>query len=133
MSRQLLAYYLSTLGDDEDILIQKSNLGLLLAERQKWEEGEALLREVMEARVAALGRDNLKSLQCISNLGWTLSEKGDSQAAKQLQLEVLKGRTTILGERHPDTINTLGILAVTYSRLGEKKEATKYARMALGI
>lgn len=67
MSRQLLlAYYLSALGDEEeDILIQKSNLGMLLAERQKWDEGEALLREVMEARVAALGRDDLKSLQCI--------------------------------------------------------------------
>lgn len=133
MSRQLLAYYLSALGDEENILIHKSNLGMLLAERQKWEEGEALLREVMEARVAALGRDDLKSLQCISNLGWTLSEKGDPQAAKPLQLEVLKGRTIILGDRHPDTINTLGVLAVTCSRLGEMKEATKYARMALGM
>lgn len=106
---------------------------MLLAERQKWDEGEALWREVMEARVAALGRDNLKSLQCISNLGWTVSEKRDPQAAKPLQLEVLKCRTIILGERHPDTINTLGVLAVTCSRLGEKKEATKYAKMALGI
>ena len=133
ISRQLLAYHLSALTDEEGVLIAKSNLGMLLAERQKWEEGEGLLREVMEARVATLGKNDLKSLQSISNLGWTLSEKGDPQAAKLLQLEVLKGRTIILGERHPDTINTLGVLAVTCSRLGERKEATKYARMALGM
>ena len=116
----------------EEVLIRKSNLGLLLAERQNWDEGLALLKEVMEARVAALGKDDLKSLQCMSNLGWALSEKGDPRAAKELQLEVLQGRTRILGERHPDTINTMGVLAMTYSRLGENKEATKYARMALG-
>lgn len=76
MSRQLLAYYLSALRDeDKDILIQKSNVEMLLAERQKWDEGEALLREVMEARMDTLDRDDLKLLQCISDRRWTLSEK----------------------------------------------------------
>lgn len=132
MERKLLASSLSVSDNEEEVLVRKSNLGLLLAERQNWEEGVALLREAMEARVAALGKDDLKSLQCMSNLGWALSEKGDPQAAKELQIEVLQGRTRILGERHPSTLNTMGVLAVTYSRLGENKEATKYARMALG-
>ncbi|KAJ5267553.1 kinesin light chain [Penicillium angulare] len=135
MLRQGLDRDIEAFGDNmdhESIVLDKINLGQILAQQEKWDEARVLQLSAVEASLRIFGLDSPITLNCMSNAAWALQQQGEYVEAKELQLEVVAGRTRMYGPDHPLTLKICGNLAATLGGLHEFDEARKYARRALG-
>ncbi|KAG8746892.1 hypothetical protein FRC12_014188 [Ceratobasidium sp. 428] len=89
----------------------------------RWEEVEALLIQVVDARKQALGELHSDTLRSMSNLAFTYRNQGRWEEAETLEVRVLDAEKQTLGELHPDTLTSMNSLAVTYSEQGRWDEA----------
>ncbi|KAJ5093562.1 kinesin light chain [Penicillium angulare] len=135
MLRQGLDRDIEAFGDNMDhetIVLDKINLGQILAQQEKWDEARTLQLSAVEASLRLFGLDSPITLNCMSNAAWALQQQGEYEEAKELQLEVVAGRTRMYGPNHPLTLKICGNLAATLGGLHEYDEARRYARRALG-
>ena len=114
-------------------------LARLLQAQGKLIESEPLLREVLEARRAALGDRHPDTLESINNLGSLLFDQGKLDEAATLLREALEASRATLGDRHRTTlvsINHLGRLLHVRGKLVETaplyREALEASRATLG-
>ena len=135
MLREALQRDIEAFGDDmenKSIVLDKINLGQILAQQEKWTEAGELQLTAMEASIRVFGLDNPFTLDCMSNAAWALQQQGKYEEAKKIQLQVLSGRTRLYGPNHPLTLKICGNLAETLSHLNDTNDARRYARRALG-
>lgn len=135
MLREALQRDIEAFGDDmenKSIVLDKINLGQILAQQEKWTEAGELQLTAVEASIRVFGMDNPFTLDCMSNAAWALQQQGEYEEAKKLQMQVLSGRTGLYGPNHPLTLKICGNLAETLSYLNDPNEARRYARRALG-
>ncbi|MEQ1838879.1 MAG: tetratricopeptide repeat protein [Verrucomicrobiales bacterium] len=84
---------------------------------------EGYLRNIMEARVKALGATHADTLTSIDNLGWHLYTEGNLESAAPLLRQAHSGRITTLGVAHEDTVLSQEHLAALSDSLGDRAEA----------
>lgn len=90
-----------------------SGLGVLYLRLGLLGPGEALLRQVLEARSEILGEDHPATLTAINNLATALWMQERYDEVEPLDRRVLEIRRRVLGPDHPHTLRSLNGLAAT--------------------
>ena len=104
---------------------------MLLQEQDRWEEAEALSREVLEGLQRDLGVQHLETLESARNLARVLRERGlrgEAEALFRATLETCRGE---LGESHHTTLLCAAGLAALLQEQGSLDEALRLHRLAL--
>jgi serine/threonine-protein kinase len=106
-----------------------NNLALVLQQKGKFAEQEALLRRAVE--ISRKFPEAFKeTLTMEGNLASSLSEQGKPQEAEALYREVIDGRRRLLTEKHPQVARSMSSLASTLDAQGKYGEAEQVARAA---
>lgn len=135
ISERLYQQSQSRLGREHPFsLLQLSNSGASLVRLQRYEEANALLRQVVESRDRIMGPRHPLSLRARANLAASLARAVQDDApspartialqeAVVLLREVVAARIDLLGERHPDTLQSIASVASVLGFLGDPGEA----------
>jgi serine/threonine-protein kinase len=109
---------------DEQAMAAAAELGVLYHRLGLLDESEALLEQVLDARVEALGEDHPASLASLNHLADLYFSQGRLDDVEPLDRRVLEIRRRTLGDDHPDTLRSLNALASTLFGRGRYAEAT---------
>ena len=99
-----------------------SNLGTLLVDLGRYEDGEQLLRTSLELRERQLGPHHLSLATSLNNLAGVYRKRGRYAAAEPLYMRALAIWETNQGQNHPDVavgLNNLGIVFYEQARYPE--------------
>ena len=113
------------------ILEFMSQFGQILVRQGNLEEGEPVVREVLEKRKTVLGEDHVDTLSSMHSLAGILRHQGNYEQAEALCRQVLEKQNRIMGPEHPNTLSIMNDLAVTLGQSGKRPEASKLYREAL--
>ncbi|TVR91172.1 MAG: hypothetical protein EA418_14350 [Wenzhouxiangellaceae bacterium] len=119
--------------EDLATLNAKEMLGQLNRAESRYAEAELLQREVVEGRIARLGRSQPDSQRALNELAVILQDMGRHDEAEPLLREVLEERVRLYGERNPLTRDILNNLGLTLSLTNQLDEAETLYRRALDI
>lgn len=109
----------------------RSNLASMLREAGKFDESEAMIRQVLATRTAQRGEREPRTLSARQKLAMILSARGqDAQAAAQAAA-VLAIQREVLGNEHGSTLTTMQTLANALIAQGKLDEAEPIVREAL--
>lgn len=111
----------------------KESLGQLHRAEGRYAEAEALQRDVVDGRIAQLGRKQPEAQGALNELAVILQDMGRHDEAEPLLREVLAERIRLYGERNPLTRDILNNLGMSLSLSGRLDEAESYYRRALDI
>ncbi len=127
-----LALRITKLGaSHSDTLQSMHDLAVLHWSRGRYDQAEALYRQVLQVQGVETGAvrpstlqdlSNL-TLQCINNLGLLHAMRGRHREAEDLYRQVLDARLAKLGADHPDTLGSMNNLAALYRDHGRFDEA----------
>ncbi|MFZ2235964.1 MAG: serine/threonine-protein kinase, partial [Dokdonella sp.] len=109
----------------------RSNLASMLREAGKFDEAEAMIRQVLATRTAQHGEREPRTLSARQKLAMILSARGqDAQAAAEATA-VLAIQREVLGKDHGSTLTTMQTLANALIAEGNLDEAEPITREAL--
>ncbi|HLO42018.1 MAG TPA: tetratricopeptide repeat protein, partial [Phycisphaerales bacterium] len=120
-------------ADDVLTLDAQANLSAALIHLQKFSEGDALLRDVIEARTRVFGSEHAETLNAISSLAFSFDRQGRWPEARELLEKLLEIRMRRLGREHDDTLMTLNNLANALDSMGETERALGMFRQVLDV
>jgi tetratricopeptide (TPR) repeat protein len=134
MNRKALAIRLQALGEAHpDTALSYNNLAVVLADKGKLAEAEAMNRKALAIRLQALGEAHPDTALSYNNLAVVLRGQGRLAEAEAMNRRalgiVLKG----VGEAHPDTARSYYNLANVLRDQGKLAEAEVLHRRALAI
>jgi non-specific serine/threonine protein kinase/serine/threonine-protein kinase len=135
LNREALATYRRTLGDtyDPELAWTVNNLVFgFLRSQSNYDEGEALLRELLAAQREA-GLDDADMAATMDHLCWTLLNKGDLDAADETCLQTLALRRSLYGSDHFAIAVSLHRAGVTHRLHGRYDRALAAYREALAM
>jgi len=95
-------------------------------------QAQALHREALAGRRAALGPKHPDTLHSAHRLGGLLLAQGETGAAESLLREALAGRLAVLGPAHADTLLSLAELVAMLHTSGRHLDAVEAHRATLG-
>ncbi|KAK1008086.1 hypothetical protein LTR91_003154 [Friedmanniomyces endolithicus] len=115
-------------------LATKDSLAAVLTKSGRWDEAEAILREVLKAR-ETLGQTiaDEDMLMTMNNLGAVLNSQGRFSEAEILHRQVLEADEKSLGSEHTDTITSMNNLADVLTRQGKLDEAEPMQRQVVAL
>jgi eukaryotic-like serine/threonine-protein kinase len=97
------------------------NLGL-------YERAHNLAKEALDARLAAHGPDDARTLESMAQLGWIISHEGRNAQAERLERDALARERRTLGAENALTRETLHKLSLIVSGEGRAQEAEELTR-----
>lgn len=109
----------------------RSNFSSLLRESGKFDEAEAMIREVLAWRLAAYGARDPRTLSSRHKLALILAARGRNDAAAVEATDILAIQREVLGNDHGSTLTTMQTLGNALVVLGKLDEADTVAREAL--
>ncbi|MFI5896980.1 tetratricopeptide repeat protein [Actinoplanes sp. NPDC051513] len=89
----------------------------------RWEQAQAELQRVLDARSQSLGAEHPDTLDTRHKLAWAAGRLGDWRAAEAQLRAVLDARVEVLGDEQPDTLHTRCCLAWAVGQCGRHEEA----------
>jgi tetratricopeptide (TPR) repeat protein len=104
------------------------NLGALLSAQSRYDESEAVLREVLAKATPALGPDDDVVLTTLNNLGFLLRRQQKLAEARSVLETALASRRRIFGEQHPYTLAAMTNVAAVLSAEGRLEESEALQR-----
>ncbi|KAE8396150.1 hypothetical protein BDV23DRAFT_168407 [Aspergillus alliaceus] len=125
--REYLPHALALVQEKE--FIMKQNTALVgriadcLVSDGRYQEAEALQKELMEINQERNGPDHPSTLNSMAKLASTYRNQGRWNEAEKLEVQVLESRKTVLGAEHPSTLTSMAKLAFTYYKQGRLNEA----------
>ncbi|KAB8236424.1 uncharacterized protein BDW43DRAFT_298059 [Aspergillus alliaceus] len=125
--REYLPHALALVQEKE--FIMKQNTALVgriadcLVSDGRYQEAEALHKELMEINQERNGPDHPSTLNSMAKLASTYHKQGRWNEAEKLEVQVLESRKTVLGAEHPSTLTSMAKLAFTYYKQGRLNEA----------
>lgn len=109
----------------------RMELGNLLINQERWDEAEATLREVLESREAALGRNHVDVAIVLWNLSELMLKTARFDEAEATHREILAIRRNIYPNGHPDIARSLGQVGAAVQRQGRFEEAGELYEQAV--
>ncbi|OJJ42627.1 hypothetical protein ASPZODRAFT_105081 [Penicilliopsis zonata CBS 506.65] len=97
----------------------------------RYQEAEAMLRQVLRGTEKILGPKHPDTLASINNLGSVLGEQGKYQEAEAMHRQALREKEKVLGPEHPNTLASVNNLGLVLGDQGKYQEAEAMHRRAL--
>jgi serine/threonine-protein kinase len=119
--------------DDENTLINETNLAQLLRETNRYADAESSLKRVLDLRRKKLGNDDLQTAVSMRELGHYYLAVADYPHAEELFKEALAVRERKYGENHPHTILSVQDLAQLYHEWGKYDRAEPMFKRAVEL
>jgi serine/threonine-protein kinase len=116
----------------ETLRVQRE-LAIVRRQQERWEESEALLREVLAATSEADRAGSPFALETATDLGYALFQQARFDEAIEILRPTLERQRAIFGEIHASTLFTIRALGSTYRDRGDMDEAEALHREALRI
>ncbi|HSL17303.1 MAG TPA: serine/threonine-protein kinase [Methylomirabilota bacterium] len=110
-----------------------ADLGVLYHRLGLHGDSEALLRAVLEARVAALGEEDPDSLASLNHLADLYFSQARLDEVEPLDRRTLEVRRRVLGPDHPETLRSANALAATLFGRGRYDEAAALFEEGLAV
>ncbi len=117
--------------ENRETLTMMNNLAIGLKDMGRYEQSDALLRELIEIRERFYGRDHPQTLYALNSLAANMQRQGRDGEAEPLLRETLERRRRILGDNHVSTAVSAGNLGVTLISMGRLAEAEPLVAEAL--
>lgn len=121
----------STREVTETLDYARSNLASMLREAGKFDEAEAMIRQVLAIRTAEHGDREPRTLSARQKLAMILSARGQEDQAAAEATEVLAIQREVLGNDHGSTLTTMQTLANALVAEGKLDDAEPITREAL--
>lgn len=118
-------------GDSPKIVRALNNSSILMMAEQRYDEGEATVREALERSKRYLSPDDPLSMRALTNLGAILDARGKFKEAKEVLKQAVEVRQRVHGPDGSDTLTAKANLAGTLQSLGEFDEAEQLHREVL--
>ena len=99
------------------------NLGGIYLDSGRYEESEAVYRDLLILHRSSLGDDHPETLATMGNLAQVLAKRGETDEAEQRFRETLEAQARVLGPANPDRILILINLADMYRENGRAADA----------
>ena len=119
--------------DDENTLINESNLAQLLRETSRYADAEQSLKRILDVRRRRLGNDDPQTAVSMRELGHYYLAVADYAHAEDLFKEALAVRERTYGENHPHTIISVQDLAQLYHEWGKFELAEPMFKRAVEL
>jgi len=124
----------AVLGDEHpDTLGAMRILAVTLWHRGKFDEAEAVERDILEARRRVLGEEHRDTVTSMSNLAFTLRRRGKLDEAEAMYRDIVEIRRRVLGKNHRDTLSAMGSLAARLQDRGKLDEAESLRKEVVEI
>ena len=107
--------------------------GQQLLTRGRYEEALPVVREVLEARTALLGKDHPETLLALNNLAVVYMGLRDHVRAEVLLARGLAIRRRVYGDQDPTVAQTLGNLGMAHLERGDPDRAEPLLRQAVDV
>ncbi|CUS13685.1 unnamed protein product, partial [Tuber aestivum] len=117
--------------DHPDTLMSANSLAVVLRNRGKHDESEAMHRHTMERRKKILGPDHPDTLMSANNLAIVLQDQGKHDEAEAMHRFTLERRVKILGPDHSDTLGSTNNLAIVLQAQGRHDESQAMYQLTL--
>jgi tetratricopeptide (TPR) repeat protein len=104
-----------------------------LGARGRFQEAEALFRQVLAVRERVLGDADPDTLSTRNEVAWMLGRQGRFEEAEELYRQALAGRERVLGDADPDTLSTRSAVAWMLGERGRFEEAEELYRQVLEV
>jgi tetratricopeptide (TPR) repeat protein len=118
-------------SDANDVITTSGWLASILHDQGKWNEAEALEKQVLVTCQREFGPEHTQTLRSSAWLASTFREQGKWNEAEALQRDVLAGFQRTIGPEHPDTIAASALLAYTLLQQGKFDQAEIMEREVL--
>jgi tetratricopeptide (TPR) repeat protein len=102
-------------------------------DRGEYATARSLFERALALRRAALGDDDLATVQTLAGLALALAQQGDPAAAQPMLDRVLAVRERVLGPDHPDTSEAINDLGYVRRMQGDNDAARQLYERALAI
>ena len=109
----------------------RSNLASMLREAGRFDEAEALIRDVLKTRIETHGERGPRTLSARQKLAMILSARGQDAQAIDEAMAVLSIQREVLGNDHGSTLTTMQTLANALIAKGRLDEAESITLEAL--
>ncbi|MEM7582037.1 MAG: tetratricopeptide repeat protein [Acidobacteriota bacterium] len=110
-----------------------ANLGILLFDRQRFDEAKTVLEEAIAMQRELVGEEDYKFAVMVGNLGNAEQHLGNSQRAEQLYRQAIGILEHQLGDEHADYAMNLSNLAEMLVSQRRLDEASELADLALEV
>ena len=100
-------------------------LGSYCEEHARYTQAEALLREAVDGRSAAFGREDARTLHAMSVLASVREGQDEYGEAEPLMEEVVRCRRQQLGDRDPSTLEALSNLGLLHRKMSAHEQAER--------
>ncbi|MDH4110244.1 MAG: serine/threonine-protein kinase [Gammaproteobacteria bacterium] len=110
-----------------------NNLGLVLVEMDRREEGIACLQQTLSMREQLFDPPHEKIALSLHNLAWYYSRSTDLALAADYAERAIAMREAVFGGTHPRVAATVSLLSRIYQDLGRWNDAEREARRSLSI
>lgn len=131
--RQALDLRLKLYGETQETASTMSNLGVMLAQSDRVEEGGDLIRRALDIRRRVLGDEHPDTSLNINNMGMVYFVSGRFDEAETYLQEALEINRRIFGEEHQRVAHNLGNLARVALEQGDYPKAVDLQQQALAI
>jgi len=111
--RKLADLWKSHQPDSARSLDTLSGLAAMLHSQGRYQEAEAVERQILQSCERVFGLNHLDTLSSMNNLAHTLYARGDLASARKLQEQVVEAMAQLLGNEHLDTLKSMNNLAHT--------------------
>ncbi|KAF5857977.1 hypothetical protein ETB97_005008 [Aspergillus alliaceus] len=135
--REYLPHALALVQEKE--FIMKQNTALVgriadcLVSDGRYQEAEALHKELMEINQERNGPDHPSTLNSMAKLASTYRNQGRWNEAEKLEVQVMETSKTVRGAEHPSTLTSMANLTSTYLKQGRWNEAEKLITQVIEI
>jgi serine/threonine protein kinase/tetratricopeptide (TPR) repeat protein len=127
--RRVAAVRAERLGEDHRATLSaRGGLASALLAQRRFEEAEALDRQVLETWTRVYGRDDPGTLKAANRLGAVLFGTARYDEAAGIYRPTLEISRRVRGDSHPETLRLIANLGTTYSVLGRYAEAEPLQR-----